>query len=164
MQPIEIVERVKTTCKNYIRTAFPILDDGLRAQAHARIEQENLLWRGPYLSLQRPYALAERTLAELGQELGLHPRLLAAGEWRDSQGERLAPFGEWRLFNHQLAAVRQLLADGRQCERSCYKCLRSYENQFEHRLLDKQRLRPFLDHLLGREAVTELLQPTMRAV
>jgi len=50
MQPIDIVERVKTTYKNYIKTAFPVIDEGLRAQMRARIDQANLLWRGPYLS------------------------------------------------------------------------------------------------------------------
>jgi hypothetical protein len=37
MQPIDIVERVKTTYKSYIKTAFPVIDEGLRAQMHARI-------------------------------------------------------------------------------------------------------------------------------
>jgi hypothetical protein len=46
-----------------------------------------------------------------------------------------------------LAAARALL-DGCQCEKSCYKCLRFYENQFEHKLLDKSLIQPYLDHLL----------------
>lgn len=46
-----------------------------------------------------------------------------------------------------LAAARAML-DGCQCEKSCYKCLRSYENQFEHILLDKRLIQPYLDHLL----------------
>jgi len=46
-----------------------------------------------------------------------------------------------------LQAARQML-DGCQCEKSCYKCLRSYENQFEHKLLDKTLIQPYLDHLI----------------
>jgi len=64
MQPIDIVERVKATYKSYIKTAFPIIDDDLRMQMYDLIEQANLLWRGPYLSLQRPYEFAEKKLAE----------------------------------------------------------------------------------------------------
>ena len=50
-------------------------------------------------------------------------------------------------LNAVLAAARAML-DGCQCEKSCYKCLRSYENQFEHTLLDKRLIQPYLDHLL----------------
>jgi hypothetical protein len=46
VQPIQIVEGVKATYKNYIKTAFPVIDEDLRAQMHARIEESNLLWRG----------------------------------------------------------------------------------------------------------------------
>ncbi len=41
------------------------------------------------------------------------------------------------------------MLDGCQCEKSCYKCLRSCENQFEHQLLDKELIRPYLDHLVA---------------
>ncbi|MBW1716033.1 MAG: DEAD/DEAH box helicase [Deltaproteobacteria bacterium] len=88
MQPIEIVERVKTTYKNYIKTAFPVIDDDLRIQMHDLIEQANLLWRGPYLSLQKPYEYARKTLVEQKEELNLHPRLLTAGEYVDDAGDR----------------------------------------------------------------------------
>ena len=54
MQPIDIVEWVKSTYKNY-KTAFPVIDEDLQKQIHTCIEQTNLLWQGPYLSLQRPY-------------------------------------------------------------------------------------------------------------
>src|SRR5438876_3500301 len=98
MQPIDIVERVKTTYKNYIKTAFPIIDEGLRTQMHAGIDQAKLLCRGPYLSLQRPYALAAHTVAEEQGRLGLHPKLLSAAEQVDEKGEHQPPFGEWRLY------------------------------------------------------------------
>src|SRR5687767_1585780 len=106
MQPIDIIERVKTTYKSYIKTAFPVIDDDLRAQMHSLIEQDNLLWRGPYLSLQRPY---ERSVNTLGEQAGLHPRLLTAGEYVDEKGERRAPFGEWKLYTHQREAIEQIL-------------------------------------------------------
>ena len=110
MQPIDIVERVKATYKSYIKTAFPIIDDDLRMQMYGLIEQANLLWRGPYLSLQRPYEFGERKLAEQQVELDLEPGLLAAGEYVDDAGERHPPFGEWLLFSHQQEAIEQILA------------------------------------------------------
>ncbi|CAN5649391.1 hypothetical protein BH20ACI3_BH20ACI3_27930 [soil metagenome] len=108
MQPLDIVERVKANYKSYIKTAFPIIDDRLREQAHAHIDEANLLWRGPYLSLQRPYELSDKTLAEQS-ELGLHSNLLTAGEQIDERGIRHPPFGEWRLYTHQQRAVQQIL-------------------------------------------------------
>lgn len=110
MQPIDIVERVKASYKRYIKTAFPIVDEGLREQVHDRIDGANLLWRGPYLSLQRPYARANQTLAEQQAALGLHRDLLAAGEHVDEKGDRNAPFGEWTLYTHQQESVEQILA------------------------------------------------------
>src|SRR5262245_25952164 len=110
MQPIDIIERVKTTYKSYIKTAFPVIDNDLRGQMHTLIEQENLLWRGPYLSLQRPYERSARSLGEQQTQLGLHPKLLAAGGYVDEKGERHAPFGEWRLYTHQQEAIEEILS------------------------------------------------------
>ena len=110
MQPIEIVERVKASYKRYIKTAFPIVDAGLREQVHDRIDGANLLWRGPFLSLQRPYAQASQTLAEQQAALDLHRDLLTAGEHVDETGDREAPFGEWTLYTHQQESVEQILA------------------------------------------------------
>src|SRR5512142_2173966 len=109
MQPIEIVERVKSTYKNYIKTAFPVIDPGLRTQMHERIDQANLLWQGPFLSLQRPYELAAESLGRQAG-LGLHPKLLTAGGFLDDKGRRHAPFGEWTLYTHQQQAVEQIPA------------------------------------------------------
>jgi len=108
MQPLDIVERVKANYKSYIKTAFPIVDDRLREQAYAHIDEANLLWRGPYLSLQRPYELSDQPLSAL-PELGLYSHLLAAGEHTDERGIRHAPFGEWRLYTDQQRALGQIL-------------------------------------------------------
>jgi hypothetical protein len=50
-------------------------------------------------------------------------------------------------FGEVLGEARRLL-DGCRCERSCYRCLRTYANQPEHRLLDKALIAPYLDYLL----------------
>lgn len=110
MQPIEIVERVKASYKNYIKTAFPFADQSLQAQMGELIEQADLLWRGPYLSLQRPYTRSEKTLAEQKDKLGLHPKLLLRGGYVDETGTRHPCFGEWQLYTHQQQAIENILA------------------------------------------------------
>lgn len=40
------------------------------------------------------------------------------------------------------------MLDGCQCEKSCYKCLRSYGNEFEHKLLDRTLIQPYLDEVI----------------
>lgn len=51
------------------------------------------------------------------------------------------------------AAHRRLF--GHNCDKSCYRCLKSYRNQFDHWRLDKEAVRPFLFALAGiKEAVT----------
>jgi hypothetical protein len=109
MQPIDIVARVKSTYRGYIKTAFPVLDDTLRAQLYRLLETGNLLWRGPYLSLQRPYRMAERTLGEQQTTLKLHTELLDSGGFTDEKGEQHTPFGKWRLYTHQQTALEQIL-------------------------------------------------------
>jgi hypothetical protein len=49
----------------------------------------------------------------------------------------------------EVVATARALLDNCQCEKSCYKCLRTYENQFEHQLLDKQIIKPYLEGLLS---------------
>jgi ATP-dependent helicase YprA (DUF1998 family) len=110
MQPIEIVERIKASYKNYIKTAFPFADESLQAQMSELIEQADLLWRGPYLSLQRPYTRSEKTLAEQKDKLGLHPKLLLTGGYVDENGARHPCFGEWQFYTHQQQAIEHILA------------------------------------------------------
>jgi ATP-dependent helicase YprA (DUF1998 family) len=109
MQPIDIVEQVKGTYKNYIKTAFPIVDPALRGRVFEKIDGANLLWRGPYLSLQRPYFRTSETVSDLAGSLGLRDRLLRAGEYIDEKGDRHPPFGEWQLFSHQRVAIDRVL-------------------------------------------------------
>ncbi|NCC31618.1 MAG: hypothetical protein EOM24_06265, partial [Chloroflexia bacterium] len=49
----------------------------------------------------------------------------------------------------EVLGVARALLDGCQCEKSCYKCLRSYRNQFEHKLLNKRLISGYLDHLIA---------------
>ncbi|MDQ7826890.1 MAG: MIT C-terminal domain-containing protein [Candidatus Eremiobacteraeota bacterium] len=85
-------------------------DVKLREDLHSLIDQENLLWRGPYLSLQRPYELAGESLAKQQKKLDLNKKLLEASSYVDEKGEKYPPFGEWVLYSHQQTAIEQILA------------------------------------------------------
>lgn len=50
---------------------------------------------------------------------------------------------------HEILAAARALLDNCHCDKSCYRCLRTYENQFEHRLLDKRIIEPYLDQVLA---------------
>ena len=50
-----------------------------------------------------------------------------------------------RLFEHALAKLKDCPED---CDRSCYRCLRSYKNEFEHDLLDRHLGATLLHHML----------------
>lgn len=51
-------------------------------------------------------------------------------------------------------AVRVLEQCPDNCDRSCYRCLRSYKNKFEHDLLDRHVGAALLRHVLTGEAIT----------
>jgi hypothetical protein len=61
-----------------------------------------------------------------------------------------------RLAEHLPAVAKAALQhlDGHECADSCYRCLRTYRNQRQHRLLDWRLAVPFLQALTG-EAVVE---------
>src|ERR1700722_222370 len=94
---------------NYIKTAFPIIDPALRGQVFENIDDANLIWRGPYLSLQRPYFRTSETISNLASTLGLKELLLSAGGYVDDKGDPHPAFGEWRLFSHQRVAIERIL-------------------------------------------------------
>jgi ATP-dependent helicase YprA (DUF1998 family) len=100
MQPLRLADATRTDYRRYIRTSFPVLDEQLRTLIDRMIEERNLLWKSPYVSLSRPYE-SKVTVQNLIDEGVLHPRLAAI--FRPSAGN------EWRLFWHQEAAARRIL-------------------------------------------------------
>tara|TARA_B100000315_G_C14543817_1_gene572237 strand:- start:504 stop:1463 length:960 start_codon:yes stop_codon:yes gene_type:complete len=52
---------------------------------------------------------------------------------------------EMELFNRALSILECCPAD---CDRSCYRCLRSYKNKFEHDLLDRKLAAELLRYLI----------------
>ncbi|MBD3236698.1 MAG: DEAD/DEAH box helicase, partial [Candidatus Eisenbacteria bacterium] len=109
MHPITMAEEIKAGYQSYIRTTFPVADESLRSDIHTRVDEEGMLWRGPLLSLQRPYVRDAQTLAEQSDDLSLHSDLLTAGATPIGDKPQ-APFGQWKLFSHQREAIAQITA------------------------------------------------------
>jgi ATP-dependent helicase YprA (DUF1998 family) len=97
MQPLALAQNVCAEYRRYIETTFPILDEALRQQINEKINNESLLWKGPYVSLSQPFARGI-TVADLAREELLSP-----------QAARI--FAGWTLYDHQEQATRRL-ADG----------------------------------------------------
>jgi len=74
MQPFILAEKVKEEYAKYIRTSFPFLNPDLREAFIRQIEEGNLLWKGPYVTLSRNFK-AGPTLHELVNEGELDARI-----------------------------------------------------------------------------------------
>ncbi|WP_344597754.1 DEAD/DEAH box helicase [Actinomadura vinacea] len=95
MNPLELAERLRDDYRRFTWTTYPVADPGLRAQLEHMVDEDALLWRGPYLSVQPRFQL-DATLAELVGRLGLPPELAKA-----------FPRVE-RLFTHQVTAITRI--------------------------------------------------------
>jgi rubrerythrin len=94
MQPLALAQNVCAEYRRYIETSFPVLDEGLRWQIDEKIAHENLLWKGPYVSLSRPFARGA-AVVELARE-GI------------VLSQSAAIFRNWTLYDHQERAARRL--------------------------------------------------------
>ena len=55
MNPFLTLRNVLDEYKRYIKTSYPILDEKLRNQFDKKIQEENLLWKGPYIQIPRQF-------------------------------------------------------------------------------------------------------------
>lgn len=94
MQPLALAQNVCAEYRRYIETTFPILDEALRRQINEKIDDQSLLWKGPYVSLSRPFARGT-TVAELARA-----GVLSA--------QAATIFAGWTLYDHQERTTRRL--------------------------------------------------------
>ena len=94
MQPLALARQTQAEYRRYIETTFPVLDDGLRGQIDEKIRHEHLLWKGPYISLSRPFTMGATV-----------ERLVADGTLTAATG---AIFPGWTLYDHQERAARRI--------------------------------------------------------
>jgi ATP-dependent helicase YprA (DUF1998 family)/rubrerythrin len=98
MQPFTLSQRVQEEYRRYIATSFPIADDGLRKQIEQKVEEENLLWKGPYVALARPYK-TETTLQDLANQGILNSKTVSIFSYLPA------------LYTHQDKSIRKLCQD-----------------------------------------------------
>jgi len=95
MNPLELAERLREDYRRFTWTTYPVTDLWLRQRLERMVDEDALLWRGPYLSVQPRFQL-DATLAELASRIGLPAEIV-----------RAFPKVE-RLFTHQATAITRL--------------------------------------------------------
>src|SRR6266704_2116324 len=96
MQPLALAQDICADYRRYIETTFPILDDSLRRQIDKKITSEYLLWKGPYISLSRPFTRSA-SVTDLAREGILLPTTASI-------------FPGWTLYDHQERGIRRLVS------------------------------------------------------
>ncbi|NGM14212.1 DEAD/DEAH box helicase [Verrucosispora sioxanthis] len=99
MNPLELADRLRDDYRRFTWTTYPVADPGLKSRLERLTDEDSLLWRGPYLSVQPRFQLDE-TLDELVGRIGLPPELVRAFPQVD------------RLFTHQVRAIERIAAGG----------------------------------------------------
>jgi hypothetical protein len=97
MNPLGLAERLQADYRRFTWSTYPVADASLRGQLERMVEQDALLWRGPYLSVQPRFELSV-SLADLTANAGLPPEVVRA----------FPQVG--RLFTHQARAIEKITA------------------------------------------------------
>jgi len=98
MQPFTLAQRIQEEYRRYIATSFPIADDNLKKQIEQKVEEESLLWKGPYIALARPYK-TETTLQDLANQGILTSQTVNIFSYLPA------------LYTHQDKSIRKLCQD-----------------------------------------------------
>ena len=101
MKPFRVQDEILKEFEMYIYTTFPILDEELRNQIKRKVREEKLLWKDPYITLDKNY-VPGCTLSEAVEE----------GLITDTTKEIFSKRGIERLYKHQEGAIRKI-KDGR---------------------------------------------------
>lgn len=118
--------------------ALRTLSEALAKAACALLEIEP----GELMAEYRP-ALTVAGIAGLEAEIFLYDTLPGGAGFSGQLAER----GE-ELFTHALTLMKTCEEN---CDASCYRCLRSFKNKFEHGLLDRHVGAELLEYLIGGE-------------
>jgi len=99
MKPFQVADDTLREFKMYITTTFPVSNPSLLGKLDQKIEEERLLWTGPYISLEKNYVMGK--LIDDAVKEGL----LSA-----EVGEIFKSYGIERLYSHQEKAIRRTLS------------------------------------------------------
>src|SRR5579885_2947234 len=101
MQPFGAVEKIKENYQRFVETSFPIKDPLLQREFQRLIQQEQLLWQEPYISLSRPY-VSGGTLKQLVDEGYVQEEILSFPFFHAPKPSNP------RLYYHQREAIKRL--------------------------------------------------------
>jgi hypothetical protein len=95
LNPFTLAQRVQDDYERFTWTSYPVADQALHERLEELVDHESLLWRGPYITAQRP-PRTSGTLAELVGQEGMPPETINGFPHLDT------------LFEHQERAARRL--------------------------------------------------------
>jgi superfamily II DNA or RNA helicase/uncharacterized CHY-type Zn-finger protein len=109
MNPFQTLEYVQQTYKTYVYTFQKIKNPVIREWVEKKIAQGTLLWKEPYIQLNRRFERGE-TLQKLVEDGLLHKRILKVFTKKDLEGklteEPIIP------YKHQSDAILSIVRDG----------------------------------------------------
>lgn len=97
MNPLELADRLRDDYRRFTWTTYPVADQDLKSRLERLTDEDSLLWRGPYLSVQPRFQLDE-TLSALVERTGIPEEVKRAFPQVD------------RLFTHQVRAIERIAA------------------------------------------------------
>jgi hypothetical protein len=95
MQPFYVADKLKDSYKRYVDSTFPVRPGPLRDEIERMVNDDALLWRGPYVSLAHPFKMGE-TLQELAAQKMITPQTATVFSAYES------------LYLHQSEATKRL--------------------------------------------------------
>ncbi len=125
-----------------LRPGLLATDIALRTVAEALTASACELLQLEHHELQAEYRPSLSESGQLGREAEIYIYDTLSGG--AGFARRVESLGDC-LFEH---ALTKLMNCAENCDRSCYRCLRSYRNKFEHDLLDRQLGATLLHHML----------------
>ena len=145
LDPIRATNHLSETYRRYLKTVFPLRDEGLRRQYWEALDTPYAVVKGPLLEASPPF-LPGRSLAGLITDGVISPR------FRELAGEAL-PIDR-PLYLHQERAIEKVVRDGR----NVVVATGTGSGKTEGFLL------PILDHLLREHDAGTLQNPGVRAL
>ncbi len=97
MKPFRVQDEILKEFEMYIYTTFPILDEKLKEQIKRKVREEKLLWKDPYITLDKNY-VPGCTLNEAVEN----------GIITEKTAEIFSKRGIERLYKHQELAIRKI--------------------------------------------------------
>ena len=104
MNPFEVLNKIQSAYLSYVHTMQKFRNPAIRDWVAERVREGTLLWKEPYMQLNRPFAAGD-SFDQLVEEGLLHPG--TARCFTVEAGDRQAK--PVSLYRHQSEAIRAIL-------------------------------------------------------